>query len=552
MTQQTAWAIAASLVCVAGCQSQLGSVYGVASGKTTAADVLPSQEHLARREAGRSAASAPPVSRASFAPPPLDGPAEERFDRGGPSGGPAAPIARRGPLPEPTFDEAWAAVMPELTRLRDENPAAHAALLSQLQAAEPGHFELIARRFRSDMAYAAQLRESAPQTMLASAAAGSGTRSPSSYPASYPAAYPAGNPPQASPPLAQPTGGRATPAWGEAPGAGVRPTTSVPPARQQGSLRSAGLPAAAQAAATADLGARPAMHFAAPPIGDNAPRQDNAAKMAAFVRAADTTAVTTASAAMPTSGPPPATPAGEHPSEELDWRGYLKKSIAALRASAPAEPHTVDEAYLHARLRMLTLVDGRLDDAVAPIPGLSVSEQDFWSKQLFGLATMLDAESQPELNRRAAAAALHVGMATDKLQQVSSLAVRNLTFCDEVYAFGSYKPRGSRKFTPGEQVTVYVEVQNFRSEETKDGFQTVIGTSFEVLDASGNRVDSGEFAAVEDECLSRRHDFHIQYGIALPERVYPGEYQLELTLTDQLGNKIGRAAIDFEIVESGR
>ena len=227
----------------------------------------------------------------------------------------------------------------------------------------------------------------------------------------------------------------------------------------------------------------------------------------------------------------------------------LDEAILALEADSPTDPLTTDEAYRHTRLRLLALAAGDLDRAVAAIPGLSATEQDYWSKQLFALSTMLNAQTHPELNRRASAAGLHLASAQEKLGQLGSLTVRNLTFCDEVLAFGVYKQRASSRFRAGEEVTIYLEVDNFRTEATDDGNHTRIGTSYRVLDDRGNRVDSREFPAVDDYCYSRRRDFHIQYGVTLPERIYPGDYKLELTLTDELGNKIGRASIDFEIVE---
>ncbi|MEN1680375.1 MAG: hypothetical protein AAGJ46_12350, partial [Planctomycetota bacterium] len=214
-----------------------------------------------------------------------------------------------------------------------------------------------------------------------------------------------------------------------------------------------------------------------------------------------------------------------------------------------ADPLSTDEAYQHARLRMLKLAAGDADGAVAPIPGLSPTEQRYWSNQFFALSTMLDSTAQPQSARRAAAAELHLATAQQELEQMASLAVRNLTFCTDVYAFGGYDERPTRRFRPGEEVNLYVEIDNYRSEPSKDGYRTLLGGSYQVLDARGARVDGREFTPVDDYCLSRRRDFHMHFIIGLPERIYAGEYQLELTINDQLGNKIGRAAIDFEIVD---
>lgn len=54
---------------------------------------------------------------------------------------------------------------------------------------------------------------------------------------------------------------------------------------------------------------------------------------------------------------------------------------------------------------------------------------------------------------------------------------------------------------------------------------------------------------VQDLCQNQRRDFHMQYGVVLPTRIYPGQYQLRLTITDQLSHKIGQASVPFEIVD---
>ena len=510
-----------------GCRSQLGAVYSVATGKTTADDVLPPNP---QRLAG-----APGVTQTAFEPPPIAGAGSPQPI---PPGSTKQPLpVGADPLPQPTRDEAFGAVLSELQKLSVENPAAQQELLRRLQDADPGHYELIVRRFKSTLAYHDQLakprdartmiasQESSPLHLVSHGAGlsnvqpGSGSRQTmpgASGDQSRTAMEPShlnpyrqpsqSTPPQANEPyqtrrqLGEPSTFQQTP----------YPETSHLPA--ESSRQSQG-------------------HEGNPAIGS--------VRLASAESAVDPNP-------MVVNNPYRDQPVAAEP---RDWRESLTEAVTALEISAEIDPLSTSEAYDHARLRLLKLAGGELDGAVTPIPGLSPTEQDFWSKQLFAVATMLDHKTQPEAKRRAAAAALHLAHAHDELKQLASLSIRNLTFCDEVFAYGAYDERKSNRFEPGEEVTLYVEVENFRSEKTSDGFHTVIGTSYQVLDSAGKRVDGREFPAVDDYCLSRRRDFHIQYGVTLPERVYAGEYKLELTLTDQLGNKIGKASIDFEIVE---
>jgi hypothetical protein len=68
------------------------------------------------------------------------------------------------------------------------------------------------------------------------------------------------------------------------------------------------------------------------------------------------------------------------------------------------------------------------------------------------------------------------------------------------------------------------------------------------LDKAGRRVDGKQFPDVADKCRNRRRDFHMQYELPLPTRIYPGPYDLELTITDHNSGKIGQTTVPFEIV----
>ena len=98
-------------------------------------------------------------------------------------------------------------------------------------------------------------------------------------------------------------------------------------------------------------------------------------------------------------------------------------------------------------------------------------------------------------------------------------------------------------------MTLYAEIDNFRSESTERGYHTSLATSYEVLDQAGNRVEGGEFANVDDYCRNKRNDFYIEYTFQLPSRIYASNYQLRLLIRDRLSGKIGKATADFEIHE---
>jgi hypothetical protein len=235
------------------------------------------------------------------------------------------------------------------------------------------------------------------------------------------------------------------------------------------------------------------------------------------------------------------------PATDESWEQTLSRAIDGLSVATREPPKSTDDLDRRLRLRLLELAAGRQEAALAPIDGLTSGEQDFWSKQLFAVATLLDHEAQPDSKRRATAASAHLGEAADKLGELCPLIVRNLTFCSQIQGYGSYEPLAVTTFKPGQRLSLYAEVDNYRSISTPQGYHTAISTSYQITDNAGNRVDGNEFPTIDDYCLRRRRDFHTQYGITLPTQLAPGNYQLQLTIRDAHANKLGQATVDFDI-----
>jgi hypothetical protein len=231
----------------------------------------------------------------------------------------------------------------------------------------------------------------------------------------------------------------------------------------------------------------------------------------------------------------------------LDWRQHLALAVDDLSSRASDSPQSTAEVHQQVSLRMMELLAGNTEAALRPIPKISAAEQDYWSSQIYTLATFLDHHSQPDDTRRAAASVIHLDEAVGHLREMGSLSLRNLAFCKKVHDYGAYDPHLEPRFAPGQQVTLYVEVENYHSESTEEGYCTSLGSSYELLDNHGERVGNGEFPDVEDCCRSRRRDFHIQYGLVLPKGLPPGGYRLELAMNDRRSDKRGHASIAFEI-----
>lgn len=230
-----------------------------------------------------------------------------------------------------------------------------------------------------------------------------------------------------------------------------------------------------------------------------------------------------------------------------NWQQLVERAAADLSHRVAESPATTAEVHQHVSLRLLRLLAGDTEKALEPIPHISPAEQDYWSRQLFALATYLDHHSQPDDKRRAAASVVHLDEAVSHLRELGSLSLRNLSFCKNVYGYGAIETYDSDIFSPGQQVSLYVEIENYHSTSSEKGFCTSLGSTYEIVDEKGKRVSGGEFPDVEDCCRSRRRDFHIQFGLTMPENLTPGRYRLELVVKDRQSDKIGHATASFEI-----
>jgi hypothetical protein len=230
-----------------------------------------------------------------------------------------------------------------------------------------------------------------------------------------------------------------------------------------------------------------------------------------------------------------------------DWQAHTSRAIAALESQLASGGGGADRAALEARLRLLCLAAGRRDEALRSRQGTPLDEQDFWSKEVFGLATLFDTAKEPDAQRRAAVAAPHLRQAAERLGEIGGLAVKNLHFCTEVKGYGSFASFPQDEFRPGQEVLLYCEVENFQSKLGDKGYHTALKARYQVFDASGNRVAEKDLGLKEEHCQNRRRDFFVPYFLWMPKQVPSGKYQLKLTLEDIHAGQTSEATIEFSI-----
>ncbi len=230
------------------------------------------------------------------------------------------------------------------------------------------------------------------------------------------------------------------------------------------------------------------------------------------------------------------------------WQDHLHRAIDLLQDELSEMDESTDEVVrLEAKLRMLHLIVDDRSNAARSIKQLAPHEQEFWAHQLHGLALLMDHERMPSSRQRAAAALQQIGTAIAKLSESCTLRLKNLAFCIEVNSYGVFREFAKDVFKPGQEIQIYVEVENFSVEESLQGYETSFAGSYHIFDAMGRPVFDHSFPASSEVCRNRRRDLFVRYRVWLPKQLYPGRHTLELQIEDVKGRRFGQATREFTI-----
>lgn len=284
------------------------------------------------------------------------------------------PQAAQTALADKPDPQALREVMAELQQLGALDPAAQEKLMADLSSTDPAIWPLVVQQFRAAVAY----RRRAQQREMA-------TAGPNPVPPAGPLAQYPGPPPSPGtrhPPQGPPSIARRPPS-----------VQFLPPADD-----------AVLAPAAAPQSNYPSTpHPSTDAYTVNSPPPDR-------------------QAAEPTGG---VVSASYDPAPQGDWQGHVASATRALESQLKSPPQTEQEMNQHARLRMLYLLAGRRDDAVRPIPSLAPALDAFWSAQLYGLSTLLDANRTPDATRRAEETKRILGDAVTWLGEAAPLTAQS-------------------------------------------------------------------------------------------------------------------------------
>lgn len=425
---------------------------------------------------------------------------------------PTDPLAAAAPAAlASTGGQTIESILAEVRQAQSLDAKTEEELVRNLRATPPGLWPMVVQQFRAALAYRRQAQErerAAPPAEVASTV---------------------------DPARPQPIEDQAAAYHRRPESPDVPPTPPVPPAREPANLASRD-----ERRVTTSVVPLPDPRETEEPSRDRSPPPTTAAKVT----------VSPPGEATVESVPDRPVVAPYEPRVAGDWHMSLSETIRALESRVESSPQSPKDVADHARLRMLYLASGRRDDALRPIPTLSTSLQDFWSKEFCGLGVMLDPEHNPEPTRQAGEAQRHLSEAVSRLRETAPLVVRNLSFATDIQSYGSFKPFDKYDFRPGQRVLLYAEVENFKIKESSRGYHTAMQSSYRILDSRGQRVADHDFGTNEEHCQNPRRDFYIGYDFYMPKSIPAGKYILQLTVTDLNGDKIGQSSVDLTILGS--
>ncbi|MFV1965656.1 MAG: hypothetical protein ACC628_09560, partial [Pirellulaceae bacterium] len=230
------------------------------------------------------------------------------------------------------------------------------------------------------------------------------------------------------------------------------------------------------------------------------------------------------------------------------WQKHLKVTTNTLEKELVSYDLEEDQAARwNTYLRLLHVISNHRDQAIEPIEGLTEDEREYWKHLLYSLLVSLDADDMHASSRRATLALRDLRAASDHLSNISTLDVKGLTFCPQVYSFGRVVEYDSHTFSPDQEVLLYVEVDNFAVEQKGDQYETHLTAEYSLFDSRGVRVANVALPSDKQLCNNRRRDYFIAYPLSLPGDIPPGSYTLQLTIEDVIGKKSNLATIDFRI-----
>lgn len=131
---------------------------------------------------------------------------------------------------------------------------------------------------------------------------------------------------------------------------------------------------------------------------------------------------------------------------------------------------------------------------------------------------------------------------------VGSFAVRHACFASRVRAWGDVDRFAESRFAPGQEVIVYVELDNLSAGESPAGHTTCIDATLKLVAEDGGTVREWRFEPIAETCPTRRHDYFARYLVRIPETTPVGGCRLAVSVVDTLAGSTASTDLPLEVV----
>ncbi len=242
--------------------------------------------------------------------------------------------------------------------------------------------------------------------------------------------------------------------------------------------------------------------------------------------------------------------------QNSQWGDALQNLISQAEAEVSqirVGQNEQEESYYIERqvyLRLLYLMSGQQNRALAVIPGINQQDQAFWTQVMWGLANYFDIENMPDKSNRATQTITQLRTAIQRLQGFANLELKNVNFCHDIENFGNYEKYDRDEFKRGQTVLVYVEVNNLEYQFTDNKYRSELHSKIEIYRAGnkeGLAAPKITFPATPDESNNIRKDYFLSYQLTIPEDLSIGPHTIKLTVEDKLGNKMATYSLNFTV-----
>lgn len=129
----------------------------------------------------------------------------------------------------------------------------------------------------------------------------------------------------------------------------------------------------------------------------------------------------------------------------------------------------------------------------------------------------------------------------------STLAVRSACFASAVRAWGDVDRFTADCFEPGQEVIVYVELDNLAVGASPSGHTTCVDAVLRLVDEADHTLHTWTFEPIAETCTGRRRDYFARYVVRIPDTAPPGGCRVEMSITDTLAGATAGTSLPLEI-----